>query len=273
MTQSTTKEQPIGQAASPPALLEVSGLRKNYASQSGEPILALDEVNFSICEGEFVAVVGPSGCGKSTLLKMFAGLLSKSSGEIRLHGEPVAAPRKDVGIVFQDAVLLPWLNVVENVLIPARVQKLSMSIYRKRAMDLLALSGLQGFENKYPNELSGGMRQRVAICRGLVHDPAILLMDEPFGALDAMTRERMNLELQRIWTESGKTIFFITHSIAEAVFLADRVLVMSSRPGRIIEDLKIDLPRPRSLENMGTDRFGTYSNHVRSLLNAKGGLD
>lgn len=254
-------------------MLEVVGLRKSYASQSGDPILALEDVNFTIREGEFVAVVGPSGCGKSTLLKMFAGLLSKSGGDIRLHDKPVSTPRKDVGIVFQDAVLLPWLTVLENVLIPPKVQKLDLNVYRKRALDLLELSGLQGFENKYPNELSGGMRQRVAICRGLVHDPAILLMDEPFGALDAMTREKMNLEVQRIWTESGKTIFFITHSIGEAVFLADRVLVMSARPGRILEDLAIDLPRPRALEDMGTDRFGKYSNHIRSLLNAKGGID
>lgn len=253
--------------------MEVVALRKSYSSRSGGAILALEDVNFSIREGEFVAVVGPSGCGKSTLLKMFAGLLSKSGGDIRLHDKAVSAPRKDVGIVFQDAVLLPWLTVLENVLIPPKVQKLDMNAYRKRALDLLALSGLQGFESKYPNELSGGMRQRVAICRGLVHDPAILLMDEPFGALDAMTRERMNLELQRIWTESGKTIFFITHSIGEAVFLADRVLVMSARPGKILDDLSIDLPRPRALEDMGTDSFGKYSNHIRALLNAKGGLD
>jgi len=177
-------------------------------------------------------------------------------------------------VVFQDSVLLPWLTVFENVLLPARIQKLDLVKYRERARDLLGrMSRLAGFEERYPSELSGGMKQRVAICRGLLHDPAILLMDEPFGALDAMTRERMNDELQRIWMESHKTIFLITHSIGEAVFLADRVLVMSDRPGRIVEDIRIELPRPRSLDDMGSDKFGVYANHIRSLMNARGGVD
>ncbi len=255
-------------------MLDVRELHKSYKTKQGEPVLALSNTSFAIVEGEFVAVVGPSGCGKSTLLRIFAGLLQRSGGEITLHGEPIAGPRGDVGVVFQDSVLLPWLTVFENVLLPARIQKLDLVKYRERARDLLGrMSRLAGFEERYPSELSGGMKQRVAICRGLLHDPAILLMDEPFGALDAMTRERMNDELQRIWMESHKTIFLITHSIGEAVFLADRVLVMSDRPGRIVEDIRIELPRPRSLDDMGSDKFGVYANHIRSLMNARGGVD
>lgn len=255
-------------------MLAVQGLHKTYQSRNGNPVLALADTSFQIAEGEFVAVVGPSGCGKSTLLKIFAGLLPRSGGEVLLHGEPISGPRRDVGVVFQDSVLLPWLTVLENVLLPVRIQKLDMERHKERASDLLGrMSGLSGFESRYPNELSGGMKQRAAICRGLIHDPSILLMDEPFGALDAMTRERMNAELQRIWMESGKTIFLITHSIGEAVFLADRVLVMSDRPGRVVEDLRVELPRPRSLDDMSSDKFGVYANHIRSLLNAKGGVD
>ncbi|MFC3721953.1 ABC transporter ATP-binding protein [Neoaquamicrobium sediminum] len=255
-------------------ILDVRGLHKSYHTQAGDTVLALTDTSFQIGDGEFVAVVGPSGCGKSTLLKIFAGLLPRSGGDLFLHGEPITGPRSDVGVVFQDSVLLPWLTIVENVMLPVRIQKLDVAHYKERASDLLGrISGLSGFEERYPNELSGGMKQRAAICRGLIHDPAILLMDEPFGALDAMTRERMNAELQRIWMESKKTIFLITHSIGEAVFLADRVLVMSDRPGRIVEDLRIDLPRPRSLDDMGSDKFGVYANHIRSLLNAKGGVD
>lgn len=255
-------------------MLAVQRLHKSYRTQYGDPVLALADTSFQIDEGEFVAVVGPSGCGKSTLLKIFAGLLPRSGGDIFLHGEAITGPRSDVGVVFQDSVLLPWLTILENVLLPVRIQKLDIESHKERASDLLGrMSGLSGFEARYPSELSGGMKQRAAICRGLIHDPAILLMDEPFGALDAMTRERMNAELQRIWMESGKTIFLITHSIGEAVFLADRVLVMSDRPGRIVEDLRVELPRPRSLDDMGSDKFGVYANHIRSLLNAKGGVD
>jgi NitT/TauT family transport system ATP-binding protein len=254
-------------------MIEVRRLEKRYATVDGRPVLALADVGLAIADGEFVAVVGPSGCGKSTLLKILGGLLPKSTGEVILAGAPVDGPRRDIGIVFQDAVLLPWLNVLENVLVPARIQGLDRATYRRRAHELLALVGLAEFASKYPQELSGGMQQRVAISRALLHDPAILLMDEPFGALDAMTREYMNVELQRIWMERRKTAFFITHSIAEAVFLGDRVLVMSARPGRIVEDLTVDLPRPRTLEVMGTDRFGAYANRIRARLNAQGGLD
>src|SRR5690349_21530040 len=213
-------------------LIGVHLLSKVY--QTGRaPVVALDNIDFTVGEGQFVAVVGPSGCGKSTLLKILAGLLPASKGEARLQGTPIAGPRRDIGVVFQSPVLFPWRTVLGNALLPVDVQRLGRDKLRGRAMDLLSLVGLDGFETRYPWELSGGMQQRVAMVRALVHDPAILLMDEPFGALDAMTREQMNLELQRIWLERRKTILYITHSIAEAVFLADRVFVMTPRPGRI----------------------------------------
>ncbi|MEK6711267.1 MAG: ABC transporter ATP-binding protein, partial [Nitrospinota bacterium] len=201
-------------------------LSKIYDTLEGGTVQALDRIELKIGEGELVTVVGPSGCGKSTLLKIFAGLLPASEGEVTLRGTPIEGPRRDIGVVFQDAVMLPWRTVLGNALLPADAQDLDRAVYRPRALSLLELVGLKGFEGKYPFELSGGMQQRVAITRALVHDPAVLLMDEPFGALDALTREQMNLELQRIWLESRKTVFFITHSIPEAVFLGDRVVVM-----------------------------------------------
>ena len=224
-------------------------------------------------EGEFIAVVGPSGCGKSTLLKILAGLLPPSQGEALLRGTPISGPRRDIGVVFQSPVLLPWRSILENVLLPIDVQHLGGGRYRTAALELLELVGLQEFAHRYPWELSGGMQQRVAIARGLIHDPAMLLMDEPFGALDAMTREQMNLELQRIWLERKKTILFITHSIPEAVFLADRVLVMSARPGRIMDVVKVDIPRPRRLEGMNLPDFCATVNSIRAQFHAKGALD
>jgi len=206
--------------------IAVNELSKLYATRDGS-VHALDRISFSVNEGEFVAVVGPSGCGKSTLLKILSGILPPSQGEARLRGIPITQPRRDIGVVFQSPVLLPWRSVLDNVLLPVDVQRLGREGHLKVAMDLLSLVGLDGFERRYPWELSGGMQQRVAITRALIHDPAMLLMDEPFGALDAMTREQMNLELQRIWLEQKKTVLFITHSIPEAVFLADRVLVMT----------------------------------------------
>jgi NitT/TauT family transport system ATP-binding protein len=254
------------------AAITIEGLSKQYPSRGGA-VTALDRISFSVTEGEFVAVVGPSGCGKSTLLKILAGLLPTSSGEARLRGTPIAGPRRDIGVVFQSPVLFPWRSVLDNVLLPVDVQRLGRDRYEKVAMDLLALVGLIGFEHRYPWELSGGMQQRVAITRALVHDPAMLLMDEPFGALDAMTREHMNLELQRIWLEKKKTVLFITHSIPEAVFLGDRVLVMTPRPGRILEDVAVDLPRPRGLEVMNTPEFGRYAREIRGQFSVQGGLD
>jgi NitT/TauT family transport system ATP-binding protein len=243
-------------------MIAVEGLAKEYAS-SGGTVNALDDINFTVADREFVAVVGPSGCGKTTLLKILGGLLRPSRGRLTLRGTAIEGPRRDIGIVFQSPVLFPWRTVLDNVLLPIDVQKLGRENNRARALSLLSLVGLEGFEHRYPWELSGGMQQRVAITRALVHDPSILLMDEPFGALDAMTRETMNVELQRIWTESHKTVLFITHSISEAVFLADRVLVMTPRPGRIIEDVVVDLPRPRGFEVMGEPRFVEYAQRIR----------
>lgn len=220
-----------------------------------------------------MSVVGPSGCGKSTLLKMVAGLLPITSGKLSLSGQSIDGPQKNVGIVFQSAVLLSWRNVLDNILLQAEMRYLPMDKARNRALELIAMAGLSGFENKYPWQLSGGMQQRASICRALLHDPEVLLMDEPFGALDAMTRERMNLELQRIWLESKKTVMLITHSIPEAVFLSDRVLVMSERPGSISEIYDIDLPRPRTLDLMSTSEFTHYSKLIRAHFYAQGSLD
>ncbi len=253
-------------------VIAARGLSKQYATRDGN-VSALERINFSVGDGEFVAVVGPSGCGKSTLLKILAGILPPSSGEALLRGTPIAGPRRDIGVVFQSPVLLPWRTVLDNVLLPVDVQRLDRERHLKLALDLLALVGLQGFERRYPWELSGGMQQRVAITRALIHDPAMLLMDEPFGALDAMTREHMNLELQRIWLEKRKTVLFITHSIPEAVFLGDRVLVMTPRPGRIMDARRVEIPRPRSLDLMSAPEFGEHVRYLRAQFSVKGGMD
>ena len=212
--------------------IRISGVSKTYRARDGD-VPSLRPLDFHINEGEFFVVVGPSGCGKSTLLKMISGLLAPSSGEILVEGEKVTKPHGNVGIVFQNSLLLPWRNIISNVMLPIDMKKLSREKYLPRAMALLKMVGLEGFEKKLPWQLSGGMQQRASICRALVHDPKIMLMDEPFGVLDAMTRERMNVELQRIQRETGKTVLLITHSIPEVVFLADRVLVMTERPGAI----------------------------------------
>lgn len=255
------------------AYISVANLEKEYVTASREIVRALTDINFEIAEGEFVSVVGPSGCGKSTLLKILGGLLARTSGSCALKNTPIDGPRDDVGIVFQDPVLLLWRNVLENTMLPAEILGLDVKKTLPRAHELIRLVGLDGFEDKYPHELSGGMRQRNAIIRALIHDPSVLLMDEPFGALDAMTREQMNLELQRIWLESEKTVFFITHSIPEAVFLGDRVIVMTPRPGRISEIIPVDIPRPRSLSTMGDGMFVELTQKIRSLLYVEGSLD
>jgi NitT/TauT family transport system ATP-binding protein len=252
--------------------ITINDLSKSYATRDGL-VLALERISANVAEEEFVAVVGPSGCGKSTLLKILAGILPPSTGEALLRGSVISGPRRDIGVVFQSPVLFPWRTVLDNVLLPIDVQGLGRDKHVRSALDLLTLVGLQGFERRYPWELSGGMQQRVAITRALIHDPAMLLMDEPFGALDAMTREHMNLELQRIWMDKKKTVFFITHSIPEAVFLADRVLVMTPRPGRVVDDLRVALPRPRSLDVISTPEFGEYARHIRSRFKSKGGFD
>jgi NitT/TauT family transport system ATP-binding protein len=247
-------------------LILIRQLTKVYTSLDGAKVQALRDVTFDIGEGEFISLVGPSGCGKSTLLKILAGILPKSQGVATFKGKPIDGPRDDIGVVFQSPVLLPWRTVLENALLPIEILRLDKNKYRDRALSLLDLVGLSGFENRYPYELSGGMQQRNAIVRALIHDPAILLMDEPFGALDAMTREQMNLELLRIWQEAQKTVLLITHSITEAVFLASKVLVMSARPGYIMEVIDVDLSYPRQLDVMSSEKFGRYTQHIRQML-------
>lgn len=253
--------------------ISIQGVSKVYRTARQEQVRALAEINLEIKQAEFVSILGPSGCGKSTLLKIVGGLLPRSSGTILLNGRPIEGPRNEMGIVFQDPVLLPWRTVLENTLLPAEVMRLDLRAANQRARELIRLVGLEDFADKYPMELSGGMRQRNAIIRALIHDPSVLLMDEPFGALDAMTREQMNLELQRIWLERRKTVFFITHSIPEAVFLADRVVVMTARPGRIAEVFPIDIPRPRSLSTMGDPKFVALTQRIRGLFYSEGALD
>ena len=253
-------------AARPSPMIEISCVEKIFTTVRQERIHALSDISLVVGEREFVTIVGPSGCGKTTLLKILAGLHRSSGGSITVAGMPVTAPRRDIGIVFQNPILLPWRTVMENVLLPAEVQGMPSAKARARARDLLAMVGLADFENKYPMELSGGMQQRAAISRALVHDPSILLMDEPFGALDAMTREQMNLDLQRIWRESAKTIVLITHSIPEAVFLGDRVVVMTPRPGRIARVVEVPIARPRGIDIMGDALFGQLTSQIRRLL-------
>jgi NitT/TauT family transport system ATP-binding protein len=243
-----------------------------YQTATGDDVLALDRIDFDIRPGEFICLVGPSGCGKSTLLKILAGLLPRSGGTLTRSGRELDGPGPDLGMVFQAPVLLPWRTVLENVLLPTEFRRLKLEPYRLRALELLDLVGLGEFKNRYPSELSGGMQQRAAIVRALVQDPPILLMDEPFGALDALTREQMNEELLRIWTRNPKTVVFVTHSIAESVFLADRVFVMTPRPGKIAEIIDIDLPRPRALPVINTERFGRYASRIRDLLQSRGDL-
>ena len=267
----TQTTNPTGRAVGN-EMIAVRRLTKRFGTGAA-PVVALSDIDFSVNEGELVVVVGPSGCGKSTLLRILAGLLPQSDGQAFLHGTPITGPRRDIGVVFQSPVLFPWRSVLGNALLPVDVQRLGREKLRARAMELLKLVGLEGFEHRFPWELSGGMQQRVALVRALIHDPALLLMDEPFGALDAMTREQMNQELQRIWMERRKTVLFITHSIGEAVYLADRVLVMTPRPGRIADVLTIDLPRPRGLEVMNTPEFGAYVKRIRTGLNASGGIE
>jgi len=247
------------------ASLAVRDLHLVYASSRG-PVQALQQLSFDVEAGEFVSVLGPSGCGKSTLLKLASGLLKPSAGRIELAGRPVEGPRREVGIVFQQATLLPWKTVLENVLVPVRAMRGDVGAARDRARQLLRMVRLDAFAGHYPHELSGGMQQRVGIARALVHDPALLLMDEPFAALDAMTRESMMVELQRIWAGTGKSVLFITHSIPEAVFLSDRVVVMSPRPGRVLRIMEIDLPRPRTIETMGSPRFASIANELRQVF-------
>ena len=253
-----------------PPLIAVEGVSRVFTS-GARVVTALDNVSFEIHPGNFVSIVGPSGCGKSTLLKIISGLLPASSGGTTVGGIRVERPLENVGMVFQAPVLLKWRSVLGNILLPVEFAKLDIPSHRDKAQALINLVGLEGFEEMYPHELSGGMQQRASLCRALVTDPQLLLMDEPFGALDAMTRDELDMELLRIWEERKKTVLFVTHSIQEAVFLSDVVLVMSARPGRLLERISIDLPRPRTLEMMSTVKFGEYTLRIRALLAAAGG--
>jgi NitT/TauT family transport system ATP-binding protein len=247
-------------------MIVATDVAKVFAPASGKEVTAVSECSFTIADGEFVTVLGPSGCGKSTLLRMVAGLTKPTSGEIVVDGETVTGPNTRLGMVFQHAVLLKWRTVLENVMLPAEILGRDKAAYRERARGLLELAGLGGFEDHMPHELSGGMQQRAALCRTLAFDPKVLLMDEPFGALDALTREELSLELLRIWDENRKTVMFITHNIAEAVLLGDRVIVMSPRPGRIAEVIEVDIPRPRDITDEYSDEFQRVAERCRELL-------
>jgi NitT/TauT family transport system ATP-binding protein len=247
------------------AFIEIRGLNKVYETQE-QPLLALRNVDLRIRQGEFISFVGPSGCGKSTLLNIVGGLLDRTDGQLLFRGQDQSSPRREIGMMFQTPVLFAWRTVLENILLPIEVFGLDKEQYHGRANELIELVGLKGFERAYPRQLSGGMQQRVALSRVLIYDPEVLLLDEPFGALDEFTRETMNLELLRIWGGSGKTVLFVTHNINEAVFLSDRVVVMTARPGQIARVIEVDLPRPRSRDHMRLPRFADHVFEVRELL-------
>jgi len=246
--------------------IHLAGVTKIYRTRGAE-FLAVSQATFDVEAGELVALVGPSGCGKTTLLKILAGLHPHDAGEVRIGSaaQPFD-PTRDIGMVFQQPLLLKWRRVIDNVLLPAEILGLPLLQSRERARDLLALVGLQGAEDKYPYQLSGGMQQRASIARALIHDPKLILMDEPFGALDALTREKMNLELLRIWQEAKKTIVFVTHGITEAVFLGTRVIVLTSGPARMADNFLVDLPHPRTLDMKTSEKFGEYTRRVYRLL-------
>lgn len=263
MTAAVRTALPVGPVGRP--VYQLKGVSKTYARRS---VHALDEVDLTLTEGSFSAVIGSSGCGKSTLLKIMAGLLPPSSGSVVLAGKPVMGPRRDIGMMFQQATLFPWRTTIENVVLPIEIRdgRAAARAARDKGMALLELVGLKGFEDVYPNQLSGGMAQRAAICRMLVTEPAVLLLDEPFSALDELSRDFMNMELQRICLAREATSFLVTHSIPEAVILSDVVYVMKPRPGRIAEAVVIDLPRPRTLDMITTPRFGALVERIRGRL-------
>jgi NitT/TauT family transport system ATP-binding protein len=266
MNAATAGPTPAALTAPPEPFIHLAGVSKVYRSgRKQHP--AISDASFDVHAGELVALVGPSGCGKSTLLKILAGLHGHDQGTVRIGSalHPFN-PARDIGMVFQSPLLLKWRRILDNVLLPAELLGLPMANAKQRARELLALVGLAGSEEKYPYELSGGMQQRAAIARALVHDPKLILMDEPFGALDALTREKMNLELLRIWKESGKTIVFVTHGISEAVFLGSRVVVMTAGPARMADNFEIDLPHPRTLDMKTQERFGVYTRRIYRLL-------
>jgi NitT/TauT family transport system ATP-binding protein len=259
-----------GSAAKPAGLIALDHIGLTYDTVD-RPVEAVRDVSLNIQKGEFIAVIGPSGCGKSTMLRAIAGLRPVTSGAVLFGGTPVRGPLSSVGMVFQSPVLLPWRRIIDNVLLGAELSGLRREDYRRRAEELLELTGLRDFARRYPRELSGGMQQRVSLCRALLLDPPVLLMDEPFGALDAMTRDEMNLELLRVWGQESperKTIVFVTHSIIEAIFLADRVIIMTPRPGRIGQIFDVHLPRPRTVEQRASAEFGELSLQIYQTLKA-----
>ena len=247
-------------------LIDVRDVRKQFRSRSGAILEALSDTSLAVQAKQFLCIVGPSGCGKSTLLRMIAGLETVSGGTIAIDAVPIQGPRRDIGLVFQSPVLLPWRTILKNVLVPAEVLKLDPASSRQRARDLLKLVGLDGFADRYPDELSGGMKQRAAIARALMHDPDILLMDEPFGALDALTREAMNLELLRIWQASTKTVVLVTHSIEEALLLSDRIAVFAPRPGFVRELIDVPIARPRSAATRSDPIFIRLAEKLRGYF-------
>jgi NitT/TauT family transport system ATP-binding protein len=246
-------------------VIELVAVRKMYRLGTSR-LLALDDVSLVVDMGQFVSLVGPSGCGKSTLLNIVGGLTQATSGQVRVHGREVRRPSREIGMMFQSPVLLPWRTNLDNVLLPIEVFGLERRQYVERARELLAVVGLQDFVDRYPCELSGGMQQRVAICRMLLYDPVVLLMDEPFGALDELSREFMNMELLRVWEARRKTVLFVTHSISEAVLLSDVVVVMSARPGRVAELVPVKLPRPRTRQTLSAPEFFEHVTYIRSVL-------
>jgi NitT/TauT family transport system ATP-binding protein len=247
------------------SILTASKVHKIYRTPARD-LVALEDVSFSVEAGEFVTLVGPSGCGKSTLLKIVGGLVDRTGGDVVVKGEPVLGPRRDIGIMFQTPVLFDWRTTLENVLLPTEILGLDRETALARARTILKTVDLEGFEDSYPSQLSGGMQQRVSLSRVLVYEPDVLLMDEPFGALDEFTRERLNLEIQRIWMQARKTILFVTHNIAEAVFLSDQVLVMTPRPGRLARVVRVPFPRPREIRLLKSPEFASLVFEIRDIL-------
>lgn len=249
------------------SLIRVKGVSKTYKSKKDEYTQALENVSFDAYKGEFLAIVGPSGCGKTTLLRLIVGTLPLTEGTITLKGKTVKGPQADIGMVFQESVLFDWRTVIKNVMLSAEIMGLNKKEYHEKALNLIKLVGLKGFERKYPRELSGGMQQRVSVCRALLHDPSLLLMDEPFASLDALTRDKMNLWLLDVWHKKKKTILYVTHYIPEAVFLADRVIILSHRPSKVKMVEKINLPRPRKWAIRTSPKYRYY---VEKILRSMG---
>ncbi|MFI8523379.1 ABC transporter ATP-binding protein [Promicromonospora sukumoe] len=263
-----TEQGSTARSAGTDPIIEVSHLTRRFTSKRSETV-ALDDVSLAVQPGEFVTIAGPSGCGKSTLLKIIAGLTLATDGDVRLYGKPVTGPQREIGFAFQRSALLEWRGVRKNILLQAEMRGMDRRRAEERADHLIELTGLTGFEKALPHELSGGMQQRVALCRALLHEPRVLLMDEPFGALDALTREQMNIEMNRIWRETGTTVVLVTHSVPEAVYLGSRIVVMSPRPGRIVETLEPGLPERREYgPTLADPRFTAAAERLRDLLGA-----